>query len=224
MDVLFCRGRLPSCGWSTKFSPEADWRQDWLGWYCSDACQEIFHKRSKLKEPRDVACVICGTMFVSPRSNARYCSPECGAEGNRRTNRERYEQMMLDRPETKLQVCPWCKETIEVPISYTGNRLYHDECRKQSLRASNLRKNSKRRDVPMNRKVSLELIVQRDGSDCHICNEPIDLNIASNSRMGATVDHVLPVSKGGDSSLENLRLAHWICNIRKSDSLEFIDG
>ena len=37
--------------------------------------------------------------------------------------------------------------------------------------------------------------------------------------MGLTVDHVIPLSKGGSDELENLRPAHWICNNRKSDKV-----
>ena len=38
--------------------------------------------------------------------------------------------------------------------------------------------------------------------------------------MSATVDHIIPVSKRGDPvALENLQLAHRICNRAKSDKL-----
>lgn len=224
MNELWCRGWLPECARAPHLSPDASWRSDWLGWYCSDECQAIFHKRVKLKEPQDLNCVICGVVFKSSRSNAKYCSKECGIEGNRRNGVERYRKMMAERPETKTQLCAWCGEDIEVHVSYTGSRLYHDECRDAAYRARNFRKNNKRRNSLVNRDASLEAVIKRDGFDCHICGEPVDLMLARNSRFGATLDHVMPISKGGDSSLENLRLAHWICNIRKSDSLEFVDG
>lgn len=163
-------------------------------------------------------------MFETSRKASVACSPECQRENVKKYTKIRQQEKLASRPKTKLQPCGWCGEDIEVDISYRGNRLYHDECRAQGYKATNLRKNNKRRDVPVKRDVSLEAVVQRDGLDCHICGELVDLDIPRNSRMGATIDHVLPVSKGGDSSLENLRLAHWICNIRKSDSLEFVDG
>jgi 5-methylcytosine-specific restriction endonuclease McrA len=38
--------------------------------------------------------------------------------------------------------------------------------------------------------------------------------------MSATVDHIIPVSKGGHpSAMDNLQLAHWICNRLKSNKL-----
>jgi 5-methylcytosine-specific restriction endonuclease McrA len=47
----------------------------------------------------------------------------------------------------------------------------------------------------------------------------IDLSLARNSRFGATIDHVIPISKGGLDVLDNLRLAHWICNIKKGNKV-----
>lgn len=32
-----------------------------------------------------------------------------------------------------------------------------------------------------------------------------------------TFDHHVPMSKGGDDELDNLRLAHWMCNQIKGD-------
>lgn len=38
--------------------------------------------------------------------------------------------------------------------------------------------------------------------------------------LSATVDHIIPVSKGGHpSDLQNLQLAHFSCNRQKSDTL-----
>ena len=41
--------------------------------------------------------------------------------------------------------------------------------------------------------------------------------------MPFTVDHVLPIGKGGDDSLENLALACFHCNRRKSDQTTMRD-
>jgi 5-methylcytosine-specific restriction endonuclease McrA len=64
-------------------------------------------------------------------------------------------------------------------------------------------------------RISADVLIQRDGNVCHICLDVIDLSLPRNSRFGATIDHVMPVSKGGADTLENMKLAHWICNIKK---------
>lgn len=63
-------------------------------------------------------------------------------------------------------------------------------------------------------------IFDRDGYDCYICNTPVDL--AANHIQGQPgwelyphIEHVKPLSKGGDDILENVKIAHAVCNIRK---------
>jgi 5-methylcytosine-specific restriction endonuclease McrA len=73
-------------------------------------------------------------------------------------------------------------------------------------------------------RIDIFVLAERDNFVCHICSGFVDMSVSRVSRFGATVDHVVPISKGGLDSLENVRLAHWICNIRKSDSLEFVNG
>lgn len=57
-------------------------------------------------------------------------------------------------------------------------------------------------------------------SVCAICGKPVDMSLKSPHPMSATVDHIIPVSKGGHpSAMDNLQLAHWICNRLKSNKL-----
>jgi 5-methylcytosine-specific restriction endonuclease McrA len=37
-------------------------------------------------------------------------------------------------------------------------------------------------------------------------------------KLRPTIDHVRPVSKGGGSEIDNLQLAHAVCNWRKGDA------
>ena len=55
---------------------------------------------------------------------------------------------------------------------------------------------------------------------CGICGKPVDFSLKWPDPMSKSVDHIIPVSKGGHpSALENLQLAHVICNKEKSDRL-----
>lgn len=62
------------------------------------------------------------------------------------------------------------------------------------------------------------------GETCHLCNEPIDLT--ASRRVGTTgwekglhVDHLLPIVAGGNDSLDNVRPAHGLCNIKKGKNI-----
>lgn len=35
----------------------------------------------------------------------------------------------------------------------------------------------------------------------------------------ATIDHIIPLSKGGTHTYNNVQLAHYICNSKKSDKI-----
>lgn len=61
------------------------------------------------------------------------------------------------------------------------------------------------------------LVIERDGSDCWLCLEPVDFDASWNSDWAATLDHVQPRSMGGSHELGNLRLAHRWCNSVRAD-------
>ena len=70
-------------------------------------------------------------------------------------------------------------------------------------------------------KYSYQQVLDAYGSDCHICDEPIDLDAPRGTgkpgwERALQVDHVIPLSKGGDDTLENVRPSHGQCNNRKN--------
>lgn len=64
-------------------------------------------------------------------------------------------------------------------------------------------------------------IILRTQSVCQICGNQIDMSLKFPHPMSPTVDHIIPISKGGHpSAMDNLQLAHFICNRMKSDKTE----
>ena len=67
-------------------------------------------------------------------------------------------------------------------------------------------------------------VLETYGTTCHICKEDIDLSASRSSgapgwEQGLHIDHVIPLSKGGPDSLNNVKPAHGSCNLQKNDSL-----
>ena len=58
------------------------------------------------------------------------------------------------------------------------------------------------------------------GTLCNECNLEIDLNAPRQTGLngwekGLQLDHLIPLSKGGPDTLENIRPTHGLCNLRK---------
>jgi hypothetical protein len=66
-------------------------------------------------------------------------------------------------------------------------------------------------------------LAARDGWVCWLCEGAIDPTLPANLAGGATVDHVVPRSRGGSNDLANLRLAHRRCNGRRGSHLPELD-
>lgn len=53
---------------------------------------------------------------------------------------------------------------------------------------------------------------------CWLCGKPVDCT--ADWRIGPlapTIDHVIPSSRGGSDDLDNLKLAHAVCNTARGD-------
>lgn len=60
----------------------------------------------------------------------------------------------------------------------------------------------------------------RDEWTCQLCRLPIDPEVAWPDRMSPSIDHVIPLSRGGTHSMSNVQSAHLGCNSRKADKVD----
>lgn len=72
--------------------------------------------------------------------------------------------------------------------------------------------------------ITVKRLYELEGGICYLCGEPTDFNdyeIRNGSMVTGnrypSIDHVIPLSKGGTHAWDNVRLAHRRCNILKSD-------
>ena len=63
-------------------------------------------------------------------------------------------------------------------------------------------------------------LIIAQGEVCALCGMPVDKSLRFPHPMSASVDHIIPISKGGHpSNIENLQLTHLICNQLKGTRL-----
>lgn len=109
--------------------------------------------------------------------------------------------------------CSLCsyKAYLEGAKRYRQN--YPENCRQGRFRRRTRMKNV-RYEV-----VTLDQVISTHGPDCHICSESIDFKLEWPHPLSKSMDHIIPIAKGGTHVLANVKLAHLTCNQRKSDKL-----
>ena len=65
--------------------------------------------------------------------------------------------------------------------------------------------------------VSHSKVFERDGWVCQLCGDPVDPTLRYPNDQCASIDHIIPLSKGGDHSYANTQLAHALCNSLKGN-------
>lgn len=83
------------------------------------------------------------------------------------------------------------------PERYKEIRLRHRHKRRARLK-----------NVEFDGTISLKVLYIRDDGVCQICDQAC-------SREDASIDHIVPIARGGAHTWDNVQLAHLLCNIRK---------
>lgn len=71
--------------------------------------------------------------------------------------------------------------------------------------------------APYGARAFLSDVIQRDGTVCSLCSEPVDLALEWPDPLSKSLDHEMPLSLGGAHEFSNCRLAHLRCNVRKGN-------
>lgn len=64
------------------------------------------------------------------------------------------------------------------------------------------------------RRINLEKLLERDNYKCVYCQKDINMETV-------TIDHIIPLSRGGSNDLTNLACSCKICNEDKADDIWF---
>ena len=187
---------------------------------CNKCGYNMYRSVDRLtRKNKNIVCKNCENLKTKEKNNMKYQINKMILEQKRYIQQKRKEkQLQLHKIETMfnkntlyINNCIKCgKEYIEHSKS-----KYCAKCRK-TLRHKHSGK-------------SLEKLYQRDNGICHICNELCDWNdkkidkgtiIVGNNYP--SIDHIIPLSKGGTDDWNNLGLAHMRCNTIKRDNQGYV--
>lgn len=196
--------------------------------YCGAKCSRVARDAKALeirKAKRPVyerKCSKCFSAFTTKLPNQIYCSRVCRLDDVSSKAHLRW-VANHPRPEQYEYECSRCEMKFYSVKHITGVAAQYgrfcDDCSLELKRIRYRRKGVTRRGYLSESRVSVEQLVSIHGSDCSLCGEDIDILLPRTSKWGATIDHRIPLSKGGSDELDNLQLAHWICNNRKGNKV-----
>ncbi len=82
----------------------------------------------------------------------------------------------------------------------------------ETAKAIALRSRAKRRGAEVVERVYRKKVHRRDHGHCHLCDKPVVFKEMH-------LDHVVPLSRGGEHSYANVKAAHATCNLVKGSKL-----
>lgn len=144
------------------------------------------------------------------------------AEAENRQIIKAKEKKQYKKEHTVDRICEICGGHFSCLDTET-RKTCSSECSKELKRERRCRKDKR---IPKDRRIdniSLKRLYERDKGACYICGGKCDWKdwrLSDNGNLYPgdkypTVEHVIPVSLGGADAWDNVRLAHWKCNLKK---------
>lgn len=209
--------------------------------FCSEKCRTTYNKANR---GRIQKCEKCDKTYRNYKT-IKYCSDKCRDEviEERKTERQKEleKQIEIDKKNAvitklvrviakannKTKECMVCNK--EFRKKYAG-KYCSDECIAEGKRKYKKINRDKRwrKNGKVDYSVTLEKLYKRDKGICYLCNKQTDykhyIRTEENHFIALdnypSIDHVLPIAKGGLHRWDNVKLAHRRCNYLKKDDVE----
>lgn len=196
----------------------------------------------------DLKCKTCGTVFnrsmISIRKGNVACPTCMAAEAKRRAKakaiaikerKAKAERLKAEREKTKaeqlaererirlerIHPCPVCGTATDRP-KYCSKKCGQ----KVANQMGELRRRNLIQAAMVDKDITVEGLYRRDNGVCAICGKPCNIEdyvVRDGTKICGdwypSIDHVIPLAKGGLHSWSNVQLAHRRCNWEKSDSI-----
>lgn len=197
--------------------------------YCSLSCRrkaqhllrnadgrnaDLLRRQRDARVPVVHSCESCGSRFESSHARSRFCKAVCRVKWFDENNPVKCSVVGCSVGVRSLGLCHLHHKQQKRREGVTGYNSPWDERRKAN--------SHKRRALKLGTQVEdirpID-IYERDIWLCGLCVTPVDPDVSYPDPMSASLDHVIPLSKGGAHTYENVQLAHLTCNLSKGAKL-----
>lgn len=176
-------------------------------------CGGILERKAQVaRKPYKILCEHCRQIKHDQEEQERIAKRE-------QLEAERAKRIVYRQQSFKI--CPECGG-----IHFDRKKYCSDKCgQKANDRRKDLNRRMRTQSQLVDKDISLSALYKRDHGVCYLCGEQCDWNdyttkgdvfIAGNHYP--SIDHVKPLSKGGEHSWSNVKLACRICNSLKKDN------
>lgn len=212
--------------------------------YCSDACswREYYARHGERlraannlrrrvarlpRRPKARPCRQCGTTFTPKMDKGAFCSTRCcnRAMSVRNQARENARRRSVSATRRQRRMRP--RQCVVCDVVFTPSRIKGRCCSKRCLirdwadrhpdltRARQLVRRAQKRRVPYEH-ISPRVVFERDAWTCQLCHRPTpEQLVKTRSPWRPTIDHIVPLSKGGPHLYSNVQCACLSCNLKK---------
>lgn len=147
----------------------------------------------------------------------KYCSDRCRNKSNRNNTTKKCSRESCERFVRAKGLCSMHYNST----FHKGIQRKYDDPEKKRLR--DRKRTQWRRAImsdPEAERIDRDVVGERDGWSCWICRLDVDNSLAWPDPKSPSLDHVLPLSKGGKHTYSNVRITHLTCNVRRGSRIE----
>lgn len=179
--------------------------------WCSPRCARLKRYRlnvvhwtpPRIAEPPNTHCLNCGAELPPKKGRGpqrKWCSPKCAPWYGQRA------------PKRRIWFAGHCAECGGSFVTNQPQAQYcSDRCvRRRAERHKWQRRRARKEGNGAFETIDIRQIAERDKWTCHLCRQPV-------TRETWSLDHLHPLSQGGEHTSANVAIAHRLCNAIRSD-------
>lgn len=195
--------------------------------YCSTPCRRrvnsaVVHGNARAKtlaERTPSPCSWCGEPLPANAARQTRFHPDCRtAYRNAQPSDSATEQCTIDDCDRPMRARDMCSMHWKRWGRQAG--IIKSEPWDDRRRNNHHRRRARMKGAPNGDRVMRAALIDRDNGQCQLCGHTIDLALTFPHPRSASIDHRIPLSKGGEHSMANTQLSCLVCNMRKSDRIE----